>query len=173
MNKNTNKTGTSEEITSKLESLERSYNLKLSEFKENLDKKYEKEKYYILGENELNNFIKSIKDDIIPATYNFFDSNLYGKYGVSNKKFTRIWLPNNDRGLIEKEAKSKKYDKMINITLGFLDFYDKYNFNNVVFAKNDKIFKSEIRVEGIYNSSRSVYFYVKELKPLSLSKNKI
>lgn len=170
MNKDTNKMEISEETTSKLESLERSYNLKLSEFKENLDKEYEKKKYYILGENELNNFIKSIKDDIIYATYNFFDSNLYGKYGISNKKFSKIWLPNNDRSLNEKETKSKKYDKMINVALGFLDLYDKYNFNNVVFAKNDKIFKFEIRVESIYNSSRSVYFYVKELKPLSLSK---
>ena len=170
MNKNTNKMEISEEITSKLESLERSYNLKLSEFKEDLDKKYEKEKYYILGENELNNFLKSIKDNIIPATYKFFDSNLYRKYGVSNKKFSQIWLPNNDRSLNEEETKSKKYDKMIDIALKFLDFYDKYKFNNVVFAKNDKVFKSEVRVEGIYNSSRSVYFYMKELKPLSLSK---
>ena len=72
MNKNTNKMEISEEITLKLESLERSYNLELSKFKENLDKKYEKEKCYILGENELNNFIKSVKDDIIPATYKFF-----------------------------------------------------------------------------------------------------
>lgn len=62
---------------------------------------------------------------------------------------------------------------MIDVALGFLDLYDKYDFNNIVFAKNDKIFKFEIRVESIYNSSRSVYFYVKELKPLSLSKNKI
>lgn len=42
MNKDTNKMEISEETTSKLESLERSYNLKLSEFKENLDKEYEK-----------------------------------------------------------------------------------------------------------------------------------
>ena len=42
MNKNTNKMEISEEITLKLESLERSYNLELSKFKENLDKKYEK-----------------------------------------------------------------------------------------------------------------------------------
>ena len=98
---------------------------------------------------------------------------MHGEYGDSYKKFNKIWLPNNDNSLSKKETESKKYDKMIDVALGFLDLYDKYDFNNIVFAKNDKIFKFEIRVESIYNSSRSVYFYVKELKPLSLSKNKI
>ena len=53
MNKDTNKMEISEETTSKLESLERSYNLKLSEFKENLDKEYEKKKYYIYSDSTI------------------------------------------------------------------------------------------------------------------------
>ena len=94
---------------------------------------------------------------------------MHGEYGDSYKKFSKIWLPNNDDSLSKKETESKKYDKMIDIALKFLDFYDKYNFNNVILPKNDKVFKLSICVGDVYYDSRLIYFYVKEFKPLSLS----
>lgn len=162
----------SEKISLKLEELEKEYDLKLSKFKEKLDSEYKTKKKYLLGENELENFINSIGENtIIPATYNFFESNLKGEYGISNKKFSTIWLPN-DSCVSEKELKSKKYDQIIDIALKFLYFYDEYNFNNIVLSKDNKVFNINISKEGTYNGSRSLLLCITEVEPLLLYKNR-
>ena len=162
----------SEKISLKLEELEKEYNLKLSKFKEKLDDEYKTKKKYLLGENELENFINSIGENtIIPATYNFFESNLKGYYGISNKKFSEIWLPN-DIYVSKKELKSKKYDQIVDIALKFLYFYDEYDFNNIVLSKDNKVFNINISKESTYNESRYLSLCITEVEPLLLYKNR-
>ena len=168
MKKDSNNTKISEKITLKLEKLEKEYNSELSEFKEGLDRIYGAKKKLLLGQNELENFINSIdKNVIIPATYHFFESNLKGRYGNSHKKFSEIWLSDDDYAS-EIELKSKKYDKMVDIALKILYFYDEYDFNNFLLSKDNKILKVRISKEGVYNGSRSLYLYITEVEPLSL-----
>ena len=168
MKKDSNNTKISERIALKLEKLEKEYNSELSKFKDGLDRIYGAKKKLLLGQNELENFINSIGENvIIPATYHFFESNLKGRYGNSHKKFSKIWLSDDDYAS-EKELKSKKYDKMVNIALKFLYFYDEYDFDNFLLSKDNKILKVRISKEGVYNGSRSLYLYITEVEPLSL-----
>lgn len=123
-------------IKLELEGVEKDYNSELSK----LNDKYENKRRVLLGENELINFIKSLKsEDIIPATYSFSRWFLqkeriyeYGKIKIGGSLYD------------ERELNPQMCSSTIKIILKLMEFDNKYGFNVITFAKDNIIFKVKI-----------------------------
>lgn len=140
------------EIKLQLEGVEKDYNSELSK----LNDKYENKRRVLLGENELINFIKSLKsEDIIPATYSFSRWFLqkehiyeYGKINISENLYE------------ERELNLQICNNTIKIILKLMEFNDKYGFNVVTFAKDNIIFKIKILKHCSADTSETIVVFI-------------